>query len=78
MPSKWQGEPKRWRLQGRASDGLVVTLGRYDTEEEANADRVKFAAEAAYRDLKVLPIAPPPAQPVTQTKGPLPPTGGRS
>jgi len=64
MASKWQGEPKRWRLCGKSpGDGLRVTLGRYDTEEEANADREKSAQVGYYRDLRVEPIpqAPTPA-----------------
>jgi len=61
MPTAWQGTPKRWRVQGKATDGLVVTLGRFDTEEEARAECARLVAEATYRELTVQPIAPPPA-----------------
>ena len=58
MPAQWQAEPKRWRVRATASDGLAVTLGRYDTEEEAQADLARLSAEGNYRDLRVEPIAP--------------------
>ncbi len=64
MSSKWQGQPKRWRVRGKApSDGLVVTLGRYDTEDEARNARDALARDAIYRDLTVEAIIPPPAPP---------------
>jgi hypothetical protein len=66
MNTKWQGEPKLWRVRGRSKDGLRVTLGSYDTESEAQADREKFIAEGYYRDITVEPIeraADPPAPP---------------
>ncbi len=61
MPPSWQSTPKRWRVQGKATDGLLVTLGRYDTEEEARAECARIVAEATYRDVIVQPIAQPPA-----------------
>ncbi len=39
---------------------MLVTLGRYDTEEEAQADCRKFADQATYRELLVQAITPPP------------------
>ncbi len=60
MPAAWQSEPKKWRVRGKAADGLMVTLGRYNTEEEARADCQKFADEATYRDVTVQPIPPAP------------------
>jgi hypothetical protein len=65
MPAQWQTQPKRWRVQGKAPDGLTVTLGRYDTEDEANAECAKFVREGHYRDVHVVPIAP--------IRDPLPP-----
>jgi hypothetical protein len=65
MPAQWQTQPKRWRVQGKAPDGLTVTLGRYDTEDEANAECAKFVREGQYRDVRVAPIAP--------ARDPLPP-----
>jgi hypothetical protein len=56
---KWN-LPKHWRLRGTATDGLTVTLGRYETEEEAHADSTRLALGGTYRDLVVQPI---PAKP---------------
>jgi hypothetical protein len=56
---KWNPE-KHWRLRAMATDGLMVTLGRYATAEEAQADCSKFAATGGYRNLAVQPIAPRP------------------
>ena len=53
MPAKWQGEPKRWRVRGRSTDDLMVTLGCHDTEKEAQAEAEKFAKEGFYRDVTV-------------------------
>ncbi|MBP7747935.1 MAG: hypothetical protein KA383_17605 [Phycisphaerae bacterium] len=61
MPPIRPIQPKRWRIQAQAVDGLTVTLGRYDTEEEAHRDCSRFQQEGAYRNLRVAPI-PPPAQ----------------
>jgi hypothetical protein len=63
MPPKWNPKwnpPKHWRVRATAADGLIVTLGRYETPEEAHADSDKFAASGQYRDLAVQPIAPRP------------------
>ncbi len=53
MASKWQGEPKRWRVRGKSNDGLMVTLGCYDTETAAQADADKFVKEGFYRNVTV-------------------------
>ena len=58
MPANWASEPKRWRVRGKASDGLLVTLGRYTTEEEARADCEKIVSEGVYRDVRVDAISP--------------------
>ncbi|MCK4343317.1 MAG: hypothetical protein KAY37_16505 [Phycisphaerae bacterium] len=58
MATKWQGEPKRWRVRGRSTDGLIVTLGRHDTEKAAQADAEKFVKEGFYRDVTVERIKP--------------------
>jgi hypothetical protein len=57
---KWN-LPKHWRLRGTAADGLTVTLGRYETAEEAHADSNRLAVGGAYRDLVVQPLEPKPA-----------------
>ncbi len=62
MTPKWpvRVDPARlWRLRGRAADGLIVTLGRYVTEAEAQTDCGRFTAEGNYRDLAVEAIKPP-------------------
>ncbi len=60
MPAGKQGNPKLWRVQGKASDGLVVTLGRFETEEQAKAEAERLVADAAYRDIVVQAIVPAP------------------
>ena len=60
--SKWN--PRRiwiWRLRGKAVDGLVVTLGRYETTDEAQADLARMTVGGAYRDLVLQPLEPAPA-----------------
>lgn len=58
MPPGKQGIPKLWRVQGKATDGLVVTLGRFDTQEQANLEAERLISEAAYRDVVVQAIIP--------------------
>lgn len=53
MATKWQGEPKQWRVCGKSTDGLAVTLGRHDTEKAAQADAEKLVKEGFYRDVAV-------------------------
>ena len=72
MTTKWSAkgnQPKHWRVQGTAADGLIVTLGRYETVEEALADRDKFAGIGGYSDIAVQPIAPRP-DPTATPSGP--------
>jgi hypothetical protein len=47
-------------VQGKATDGLIVTLGRFDTQEQADVEAQRLIAEAAYRDIVVQAIIPPP------------------
>lgn len=73
MATKWSAkwsQPKFWRLRGKAVDGMIVTLGRYETEEEAQADRTKFAATGGYRDLAVQAIEPRPDPAAAETTPP--------
>ncbi len=65
-PAKWN-QPKYWRVRARAADGLIVTLGRYETQEEAHADCGKLAEQGIYRDLTVQAIEPKPEPPPTDT-----------
>ena len=53
MAGKWQGEPKNWRVRGKSTDGLVVTLGCHDTEDAAIAEAQKFKQGDFYRDICV-------------------------
>jgi hypothetical protein len=67
MAGKWQSEPKRWRVRGKSpADGMVVTLGRYDTEQEAQAACDTLMKQKTYVDPRVEPIVLPslPAPPV--------------
>lgn len=52
--------PKRWRICAVAADGLRVTLGRYDTREEADADFRRLAT-SAYRNVVIEPLVVAPA-----------------
>ncbi len=63
MTSWRQGEPKiwRWRIRGRASDGQVVTLGKYDTQSEAKVEHDKIVAEGSYRNVRLEQITTPSA-----------------
>ena len=56
MTAKWQGEPKLWRVRGKSTDGLTVTLGNHDTEAAAKADADKFLKGDFYREVTVEPI----------------------
>jgi hypothetical protein len=59
--NKWN--PQRnwiWRLRGKAVDGLVVTLGRYETTDEAQADLARITVGGGYRDLILQPLEPAP------------------
>ncbi len=67
MLAKWETPPKHWRVRAKAADGLVVTLGRYITEDEAHAACRQFAEAGGYRNLAVQPIEPRPE--------PTPPAG---
>jgi len=58
MATKWQGEPKRWRVRAQSSDGMTVTLGRHDTEKAAEAEAQKFLQEGSYRNVTVERIEP--------------------
>ena len=53
-------EPLTWRVRGKASDGMIVTLGKYDSEKEAEADCERFVKEG-YADVRIDPIKPPSA-----------------
>ncbi len=55
-----QSEPKVWnyRISGKSSDGTTVTLGRYDTEQQAKTDYENWLKEGFYRNLKIQPVKP--------------------
>lgn len=54
--------PKLWRIRGKARDGLIVTLGRYETETEAQLDLKRLADLGNYRNLEVEALPPPPPE----------------
>ncbi len=59
-PKQWRNPaPKLWRIRGKARDGLVVTLGRYETEPEAQSDLQRLTEYGGYRHLEVQAITPP-------------------
>ena len=51
-----QTAPKRWRVAGVSDDGVKVTLGRYETEEEAERDLARIVNDGFYRDVSISPI----------------------
>ncbi len=55
MVNRQQPEPKvwHWRVRGKSSDSKIVTLGKYDTESEAGADRERIIREGFYRNVRV-------------------------
>ncbi|NLX21938.1 MAG: hypothetical protein GXY55_09760 [Phycisphaerae bacterium] len=54
-----KGEPKvwRWRIRGRSADNQLVTLGKYDTEDDAKGDHDRIIKEGFYRNVKIEQIA---------------------
>ena len=65
MATKWQGEPKQWRVRGKSTDGLAVTLGRHDTEKAAEAEAEKLRKEGLCRNVtveRIQPVGDPPLQ----------------
>ena len=58
MTAKWQGQPKQWRVRGKPTDGLTVTLDNHDTETAAQVDAEKFLKRRSYRDVAVERITP--------------------
>jgi hypothetical protein len=62
MVNRQQPEPKiwQWRVRARSFDKQIVTLGKYDTEDEAKADRDKITKEGYYRNVRVEQIKPKP------------------
>jgi len=60
-PKAWRTTaPKLWRIRGRAPDGLVVTLGRYETEPDAQVDLQRLTESGGYRNLELQAIIPRP------------------
>lgn len=51
-----QTEPKRWRIAGTSDDGLKVTLGRYETKEEADRDLTRYETAGFYKKITLIPI----------------------
>jgi hypothetical protein len=59
-PKPWRSTaPKLWRIRGKAQDGLIVTLGRYETEPEAQLDLLRLTESGGYGNLKLQAITPP-------------------
>jgi hypothetical protein len=54
--SQWRsGEPKiwNWRIRAQSSDGMMVTLGKYDTEAEAKIEYDKVLKDKSYRNVSI-------------------------
>ncbi len=53
-------EPKtwHWRIRARSSTGHMVTLGKYDTEDEARKDHDRIIKDACYREATIERITP--------------------
>ncbi len=61
-PKTWRtSAPKLWRIRGEARDGLVVTLGKYETEPEAQLDLQRLTDAGGYRSLVLEALDPPAA-----------------
>lgn len=51
--------PMLFRIVGKSRDGLVVTLGKYASRDEAEQDLARLTKDAFYRDMKIATITPP-------------------
>lgn len=49
-------EPKRWRVEGVSDDGQKVTLGKYDTKDEAESDHTRIVDGGFYSDVIITAI----------------------
>jgi hypothetical protein len=60
MINRQKSEPKvwHWRIRAKASDNQIVTLGKYDTEDQARADHEKIVREGLYRNVTIEEIKP--------------------
>ena len=65
VPKVW-----RFRIRGVSGDGTTVTLGRFESEQEARAEYDRLVEEGYYKKLSVKPIDPPPPAPVVDPKAP--------
>ena len=54
---------KQWRVQGVSTDGVTVTLGRYDTEASAELDRTRILDGGFYKKVKIVEPPELPAEP---------------
>ena len=56
---------KDWRIQAESVDGLLVTLGKYDTKEGAETDMARIEEEGFYRKPTITytpPVEPKPGE----------------
>lgn len=56
--AKWNHK-KAWRVEALAPDGTLVTLGRYETMEDADLDCEAIAAAGGYRNVVTRAIEQP-------------------
>lgn len=57
--------PLLFRIVGKSTDGITVTLGKYPSREEAEPDHARFVKQADYRDIAICEIPAPPQSPTT-------------
>lgn len=58
--------PILWRIVGKSTDGMTVTLGKYRSREDADVDLARFAKEGFYRNVTIHEVAPPPPPPTPE------------
>jgi hypothetical protein len=57
-------EPKvwGWRIRGKSTDNQTVTLGKFNTKEEAIAEHDVIVKDGFYRNVTIEQIIPKPRQ----------------
>lgn len=52
--------PFTLKITGKSRDGMVVTLGKYRTQAEADADHARLVKEGYYSNVQITELPPPP------------------
>ncbi len=62
--SKGKEKPQKvYRVEAESSDGVVVTLGRYETKESAESDSRRIVEDAYYTNVNIIHTPPPEPEP---------------